>query len=298
MADSLDYVVLCCESYPHRLVMVCDIGLTVRRLVVLDSELVGDPSTLRGSCSYPGVSDIDETRLDYGYWSGVLGLEQFARDFGVYDSSSDSYSIPSTWQSVGSGPPIAGLAMGAMLTGFVGNKIGRLWTFRVSSVLSIVGIIVQATSMNSYWQIVVGRIINSMALGILSNTIPAYLAEVSPLSIRGGLVNFYQFSIAVGALLVNTCTWGMQYRKDQWAYRLTIIVQIICPVIFLPWSFFIPESPRWLIGKGRGAEAEKSLAYLRSTTSREVIQQETQLIAAAEEDNKRQFGHSWIECLK
>ena len=63
MADSLDYVVLCCESYPHRLVMVCNIGLTVRRLVVLDSELVGDPSTLRGSCSYPGVSDIDETRF-------------------------------------------------------------------------------------------------------------------------------------------------------------------------------------------------------------------------------------------
>jgi MFS family permease len=228
----------------------------------------------------------------------MLAMPQFLNDFGVYNPKTNSFDLPSTWQSAGSGPPIAGLAVGAVIAGMVGNHLGRLKTFRLSSVISIVGILIQCTSVGSYWQIMIGRIINSLALGILANTVPAYLAEVSPLSIRGTLVNCYQFSISIGAILVNTANWGMYQRTDQWAYRLVLILQLTVPVMFVIGSFFVPESPRWLIGKDRRADAGNSLRTLRTDTSPEVVDQEIQLIMAAEEENKSQFDRSWVECFR
>ncbi|KAL4738267.1 general substrate transporter [Aspergillus similis] len=236
--------------------------------------------------------------IDYGYWSGMLDIAQFLRDFGVYNAETDAYSIPSSWQSAGSGAPVAGLAVGSLISGAVGKRLGRIKTFRLSAVISVVGIVIQSTAMHSYWQVMVGRIINTLALGILANTVPAYLAEISPLAIRGTLVNCYQFSVSVGAILVTAMNWGMYERTDQWAYRLVFIIQIVVPVVYIVGSFLIPESPRWLIGQGQEAEAKKVLALLRTNTSPEVIALEIQLILDAEEVNKAQFNSSWAECIR
>lgn len=80
--------------------------------------------------------------LDYGFWSVMLGMAEFKKAFGVYDDETNSYTIPSTWQSVGSAPPTVGLAIGALISGFVGRKYGRLNIFRGASVvpgLSVAG---------------------------------------------------------------------------------------------------------------------------------------------------------------
>ncbi|KAJ5694271.1 hypothetical protein N7536_004683 [Penicillium majusculum] len=236
--------------------------------------------------------------IDYGYWSGMLDIAQFLKDFGVYDGRTDSYYLPSSWQSAGSGPPVAGLAIGALISGLVGKHLGRIKTFRFASIISAVGVIIQSTAIHSYWQIMVGRLINTLALGILANAIPAYLAEISPLSIRGTLINCYQFSVSVGAILVTAMNWGMYQRPDQWAYRLVFIIQIFVPLTYISGSFFIPESPRWLVGQGRYAEAKMELEVLRKTTSDELLGREIELIIAAEEENKAQFGSSWSECFR
>jgi SP family sugar:H+ symporter-like MFS transporter len=228
----------------------------------------------------------------------MLGMSQFQKDFGVFNPETAKWAIPSTWQSVGSGPPTAGVAVGCLIAGAVGNWLGRLNTFRLASTISILGVLIEATAISSYWQIVAGRIIVGLSLGILANVTPAYLAEVAPLSIRGTIINAYQFSIGAGAVLVNTANWGMHGRTDQWAYRLSILSQFLIPTILIPYSFFVPESPRWLIGKGRTDEALKALVHLRTNTSREVIEQEAQLMAAQENENKQTFGGTWADCFK
>lgn len=230
----------------------------------------------------------------------MLGLPKFKEDFGVWDEQLGEYTIPSSWQSAGSGAPIAGLAFGAIASGFVGNRLGRVKVLKISTVICLVGIAIQSAAISSYWQIAVGRVVTALALGLLANTVPMFLAEMAPLKIRGTMVNCYQFSIGVGAVLINTATWGMHTRTDQWAYRLTIILQAVIPIFFLVACFWLPESPRWLQSKGRSEEARQILTMLRAGTgaSAEDIDFELQLIEASESDNKAQFGSSWMDCFR
>lgn len=94
-------------------------------------------------------------------------MEQFKKDFGVYDTTLGAWSIPSTWQSVATGTPTAGLAMGALVSGLIGNRLGRVKTFFVAAVIGGIGILIQCVSFGNYWQLMVGRIVNSVSLGIV-----------------------------------------------------------------------------------------------------------------------------------
>ncbi|KEF57631.1 uncharacterized protein A1O9_05549 [Exophiala aquamarina CBS 119918] len=238
------------------------------------------------------------TGIDYGYWSGLLGMTQFQKDFGRYDEESQGWIIPASLQSAGSGLPIAGLAVGSLASGWVGNALGRVRTLQISTVVAVIGVLIQSTAFKSYWQLVVGRVVNAVGLGIMANCIPAYLAEISPLKIRGTLINFYQTSMGIGGLTVSCVTLSTHDRTDQWAYRIVIIIQFIIPVGFLAATFFLPESPRWLVGKDRRAEAEKALTRLRPNTALEVLQEETALIVAQELENSAHFSKSWKECFR
>ncbi|KAL4955380.1 hypothetical protein BDW69DRAFT_182577 [Aspergillus filifer] len=154
--------------------------------------------------------------IDNNFWSGLLGMTTFKNDFGVFDPSTGEYIIPTSWQSAGTGPPMAGMAFGALLSGFVGSHLGRVPCFQAASVIASVGIIIQATAKHSYWQIVAGRIVACLALGLLANFVPAYQAE-------------YQFSRLTGAVLINTADWGVYERTEQWAYHLAILLQLVAP---------------------------------------------------------------------
>lgn len=105
--------------------------------------------------------------VDNAYWGGLLGLTTFAKAFGEFDATTGAYIIPTVWQSVGSGTPIAGIALGCLLSAPLSERMGRKKTFIVLSIISMIGILIQATAMNSYWQILVGRIINSVSMGII-----------------------------------------------------------------------------------------------------------------------------------
>lgn len=80
---------------------------------------------------------------------------------------------------------------------------------------------------------------------------------------------------------------------------MVIILQFIVPLVLGGFSFILPESPRWLIGKGRDIEAVKVLEFLRKGIPHNLIQQEAQLLSAAEEENRKYFkSNSWKACFQ
>lgn len=105
--------------------------------------------------------------IDLNLWSGFLGMSQFQKDFGKYDSMADTYYLPTTWQSIASGTPIAGIAVGALLAGFIGSRLGRVKSLWIAAGIAIAGILLQSTAMTSFWQLVVGRIVNAFSMGII-----------------------------------------------------------------------------------------------------------------------------------
>ncbi|RDW59301.1 sugar porter family MFS transporter [Aspergillus mulundensis] len=249
-------------------------------------------------CVYASLGGIG-FGMDYNYWSGFLGMAQFAKDFGVYNEVTDEWYIPSTWQSAATGTPTAGLALGALVSGVIGNRIGRVKTFLVSAVIGVVGILIQACSFGSYWQFMVGRIVNAVSLGIVCNVVPAYQSECAPFKIRGSLINTYQFSLLVGGTLIQTANWGLHERTDQWAYRVVILLQFIVPIVLLIGAFVLPESPRWLVGKGRRDDAAKVLHLLRRGTPHDLIEQEADLLYLSEQEQQALHGSvSWLDCFK
>lgn len=120
------------------------------------------------------------------------GMGQFKKDFGRIDPATGEYAIPTTWQSVGSGTPSAGIAIGCLLSASISKHLGRKRTFLILAVVALVGILIQVTA-KSFWQLFAGRMVNSLSMGIICSVVPVYQTECAPPAIRGAAINFYQF---------------------------------------------------------------------------------------------------------
>ncbi|KAF1999080.1 general substrate transporter, partial [Amniculicola lignicola CBS 123094] len=223
--------------------------------------------------------------LDNNYWSGIFGLDKVKEDFGMYGGTKGAWVLPPT----GTGAPNAGLAVGCLAAGFAGSLIGRVQTFRCAVVISIVGVLLQATAGSSYWQIIVGRIVNSVALGIIINMVPVYHAECTPAKIRGTVRPPEPCARIVPKQISSSMFINSVYWHDVRASEGVVILQFIVPVVLESFGFILPEYPRWLIDKGRDSEALTVLKFLRRGTESHVVEQEAQILSAIEEQNRHNF---------
>jgi SP family sugar:H+ symporter-like MFS transporter len=106
-------------------------------------------------------------------------MDEFKKDLGVYDEATGDYAVPSSWLSTGSGTPQAGLALGCLIAGTIGRRVGRVKSFYLAAAISIVGVLIQATTMRSYWQLMTGRIVNSVSMGIICKSVACLAATLA-----------------------------------------------------------------------------------------------------------------------
>src|SRR3954452_10263677 len=156
-------------------------------------------------------------------------------------------------------------AVGALIGGKISDRIGRRTAIIVLAVLFFVGVLVAVFSPN-YAILVAGRIILGLAVGGASTVVPVYLAELAPFEIRGSITGRNELAIVSGqfaAFVVNYILFAtLGHVEGVW--RIMFGVCALPAVALFIGMLRMPESPRWLIEKGREQEALAVLKTVRS----------------------------------
>ncbi len=165
-----------------------------------------------------------------------------------------------------------GAAIGALIGGKLSDTIGR------KKLLMICAVLFALTGVGTGWAgsfplFISFRMLSGVAVGAAALVCPMYVAEISPASIRGKMVSFYQLSIVIGILLAYLSNYFLLgVGDDNWRWMFSS--QSAPSLLFFFGLFFVAESPRWLVGKGRTDEARNILERIGNEgyANNEVIQ--------------------------
>ncbi len=156
---------------------------------------------------------------------------------------------------------LAGGMVGPFVSGPLTDYLGRKKINILASLIFVVGSILTAIAPNVVF-LIGGRLLLGLAIGIVASTVPLYIAELAPKEKRGQLVTFFQLAITLGILL--SYVVGYLFEGQENAWRLMFWTGFIPAAVLFTGMFFVPESPRWLISKGRSEEALLVLNKLRT----------------------------------
>jgi SP family sugar:H+ symporter-like MFS transporter len=131
-------------------------------------------------------------------------------------------------------------------------------------------------------------------MGIAGALVPVYQAECAPASCRGSLVTVYTWCCDAGALIASGIVYGTHALDGPIAYKTVMGVQMIFPILLLAALPMIPETPRWLVMKGRREEALVILKQLR--TSDEIAELEIMDVEASLEMHTD--DGSWLDLFR
>ncbi|XP_009400073.2 sugar transporter ERD6-like 4 [Musa acuminata AAA Group] len=148
-----------------------------------------------------------------------------------------------------------GAMVGAIASGQIAEYIGRKGSLMIASIPNIIGWLAISFAKDSSF-LYMGRLLEGFGVGVISYTVPVYIAEISPQNLRGALGSVNQLSVTIGILLAYLL--GMFVH-----WRLLAVIGILPCTILIPALFFIPESPRWLAKMGMMEDFEASLQVLR-----------------------------------
>ncbi|XP_021746491.1 monosaccharide-sensing protein 2-like [Chenopodium quinoa] len=147
-------------------------------------------------------------------------------------------------------------------SGAISDSIGRRPLLILSALFYFVGSLVMLWSPNVYI-LLLARLLDGFGIGLAVTQVPVYISETAPPEIRGSLNTLPQFTGSGGMFLSYCLIFGMSLMASP-SWRIMLSFLGIPSVFYLLFAFFyLPESPRWLVSKGRMSEAKMVLMRLR-----------------------------------
>lgn len=200
--------------------------------------------------------------LLFGYDTGVIsGAQLYFTEYFNLSSSEQGWAVSSA---------LYGCLFGAAAAGYLSDKFSRKYTLIISAFLFSLsawgsGIAVSLTELSIY------RIVGGLGVGMASMTAPMYIAEIAPAKQRGKLVTLYQLAIVIGFFVVFIATYfiggggdtqvavELHARNVSDGWRIMLWSELVPAIAFFGLLFTVPNSPRWLVMKGRMEEAKEVL---------------------------------------
>ncbi|RUS90675.1 hypothetical protein EGW08_001575 [Elysia chlorotica] len=247
-----------------------------------------DETVQNGNGDRPGLGKREEAhstpyiRMISAF--AAIGGFLFGYDTGVVSGAmlllKDEFSLSSYMQEIIVSSTIGAAFLFALLGGFLNDMFGRKIVTILASFVFTVGAVILAMAQNVI-MLIVGRFILGIGIGFASMTVPMYIAESSPPHLRGGLVTVNSLFITGGQFVASLMDGAFSYIKPGgWRYMLGL-AGVPSAIQFFGF-FFLPESPRWLMKKGREAQARDVLIKLRGTTDVHDEMQEMRALVQAD----------------
>lgn len=156
---------------------------------------------------------------------------------------------------------LIGATLVTTCSGAIADWLGRRPMLIISSVFYFVSGIVMLWSPNVY-VLLLARFLDGLGVGLAVTLVPLYISETAPPEIRGTLNTLPQFTGSGGMFISYCMVFGMSLMESP-SWRLMLgVLSVPSLVYFVLMIFFLPESPRWLVSKGRMHEAKKVLQKL------------------------------------
>lgn len=209
---------------------------------------------------------LTSTILLWGYDGSVVGgvssMPEFQKVFGVAEG--DRWIIPSEWLSVWNiGSPIGGM-FGSVVAGWLGDIIGRRWTLSISTILSA-GAVMLCMTADTPTTIggrrglfLVAKTIQGLAIGGVQTMTQTYISEIVPQQLRGSILPLFPAFNLLGNIVGSVIVQIQMDVVGRNSYRVLFATQWAFSVIPLIASFVIPESPAWLLRKGKVERARRN----------------------------------------
>jgi SP family arabinose:H+ symporter-like MFS transporter len=177
---------------------------------------------------------------------------------------------------------LVGCIIGVSFSGDLSDRIGRKKMLMLAAILFLLSAIGSALS-SGFTLLILARMLGGMGVGVASIVAPLYISEIAPANIRGRLVTFYQLAITAGILVAyltnaGLLSFSLHYKgtglssvldlilvKEVW--RSMLGLGTVPALFFFIGLCFVPESPRWLIQKGKSDEGIAILARITNLAS-------------------------------
>jgi sugar porter (SP) family MFS transporter len=227
-------------------------------------------------------------RILFGYDTGVISdaLLYIAPAFGLGD----------TGQQVVVAALLLGALVGALVGGRFADAVGRKRTLVGAAIVFAIAALIAAVAPNV--EVLIGaRVLLGFAIGVSSAAVPLYLAEIAPPESRGRLVSMNQFLITVG-ILASYGVGALLAPAAAWRWMLGLAA--IPALVMLVGLAVLPESPRWLLFRGRGDEARSVLGQVqgRQPDDDEIGKQIKELEERQEEESRSSYRDLFTERMR
>ncbi|PYH97061.1 general substrate transporter [Aspergillus ellipticus CBS 707.79] len=244
---------------------------------------------------------------DQGMMSGVNNSKNYIDLMGFgYTKIVDGELTPVVTNSLLQGGIVSiyylGTLCGALLGGWIGDKIGRIKTIAFGAVWAVFGASLQCASQNHDWMIC-SRFINGIGTGVLNAIVPVWATETAEHTSRGQFIAI-EFTLNIfGVVVAYWLEFGLSFidgGKSAFRWRFPVGFQIIFLLLLFASVWFFPESPRWLVKVGREQEARYILGRLRGNSGDDAVRAEAEfrdIQSVAELERTMNHNTSYLSML-